>query len=183
MRARRRLLGLLGVLLSSLSSAVGLPWATLLGAAGCPWGHLRVLFGDLLGAPGVLRGWFFGGAGFSFHALSRLLLSFLLLSKTHQVLRWLCQDSTAPDTDQQYKAIYNKNSGPIFFSRCDSPFFDAGASPRTPRRDFRRLVVPFFLAAVAPATKIHTSYIGQYVWQRARAGRQCAGGGREARFI
>ena len=65
-----------------------------------------MLFGDLLGAPGVLRGWFFGGAGFSFHALARLLLSFLLVSKTHQVLRWLCQDSTAPDTDQQYKAMY-----------------------------------------------------------------------------
>ena len=60
-----------------------------------------MLFGDLLGAPGVLRGWFFGGAGFSFHALARLLLSFLLVSKTHQVLRWLCQDSTAPDTDEQ----------------------------------------------------------------------------------
>ena len=73
-----------------------------------------MLFGDLLGAPGVLRGWFFGGAGFSFHALARLLLS-LLVSKTHQVLRWLCQDSTAPDTDQQYKAMYKKIVVLLFF--------------------------------------------------------------------
>ena len=133
MRARRRLLGLLGVLLSSLSSAVGLPWATLLGAAGCPWGHLRVLFGDLLGAPGVLRGWFFGGAGFSFHALSRLLLSFLLLSKTHQVLRWLCQDSTAPDTDQQYNAIYKKIVVLFFLSRgATVHFLMRGQAPAPP---------------------------------------------------
>ena len=96
MRARRRLLGLLGVLLSSLSSAVGLPWAALLGAAGCPWGHLCLLFGDLLGAPGVLCGWFFGGAGLSFHALACILLSFSIVSQTHQVLCWLCQDSSRP---------------------------------------------------------------------------------------
>ena len=83
-RARRRLLGLLGVLLSSLSSAVGLHWAALLGATGCPWGHLCMLFGDLLGAPGALCGWFFGAAGPSFRALPRFLLSKSFVFKSSQ---------------------------------------------------------------------------------------------------